>query len=77
MKLEIITPDKEIYTGEASLVQFPGIDGLFEVLENHAPLIAALKTGTIKMESQGQTQYFDINGGIVEVLQNKVLVLAE
>ncbi len=77
MKLEIITPDKEIYTGEASLVQFPGIDGLFEVLENHAPLIAALKTGKIKMENQGQTQYFDINGGIVEVLQNKVLVLAE
>lgn len=77
MKLEIITPDKEIFTGEASLVQFPGIDGLFEVLENHAPLIAALKTGKIKMESQGQTQYFDINGGIVEVLQNKVLVLAE
>ncbi|MBQ9436442.1 MAG: ATP synthase F1 subunit epsilon [Bacteroidales bacterium] len=77
MKLEIITPDKEIYTGEASLVQFPGIDGLFEVLENHAPLIAALKAGKIKMESQGQTQYFDINGGIVEVLQNKVLVLAE
>ena len=77
MKLEIITPDKEIFTGEASLVQFPGIDGLFEVLENHAPLIAALKTGKIKMESQGQTQYFDINGGIVEVLQNKVLVLAD
>ena len=77
MKLEIITPDKEIYTGEASLVQFPGIDGLFEVLENHAPLIAALQTGKIKMENQGQTQYFDINGGIVEVLQNKVLVLAE
>ena len=77
MKLEIITPDKEIYTGEASLVQFPGIDGLFEVLENHAPLIAALKTGKIKMENQGQTQYFDINRGIVEVLQNKVLVLAE
>ena len=77
MKLEIITPDKEIFTGEASLVQFPGIDGLFEVLENHAPLIAALKTGKIKMESQGQTQYFDINGGIVEVLQNQGLVLAE
>ena len=77
MKLEIITPDKEIYTGEASLVQFPGIDGLFEVLENHAPLIAALKTVKINMESQGQTHYFDINGGIVEVLQNQVLVLAE
>lgn len=77
MKLEIITPDKEIFTGEATLVQFPGLDGLFEVLENHAPLIAALKTGKIKLESQGKTQYFDINGGIVEVLQNKILVLAE
>lgn len=77
MKLEIITPDQEIYSGDASLVQFPGMDGLFEVLENHAPMISALAKGKIKMENKGETQYFDINGGIVEVLKNKVLVLAE
>jgi len=77
MKLEIITPNQEIYNGEASLLQLPGIDGLFEILNLHAPLIAALKKGKIKVENQGNIQYFEINGGVVEVLNNKVLVLAE
>ncbi|MBR0053763.1 MAG: ATP synthase F1 subunit epsilon [Bacteroidales bacterium] len=78
MNLEIITPDKELFKGEASLVQLPGIDGLFEVLNNHAPLISALKAGKVKItDGQQQTRFFDINGGVVEVLENKVLVLAE
>lgn len=78
MTLEIITPGKELFKGEVSLVQLPGLDGLFEVLNNHAPLIAALKAGKVKVsDSQNQEQFFDINGGIVEVLSNKVLVLAE
>ena len=78
MTLEIITPGKELFKGEVSLVQLPGMDGLFEVLNNHAPLIAALKAGKVKTSnSQNQEQLFDINGGIVEVLNNKVLVLAE
>jgi F-type H+-transporting ATPase subunit epsilon len=77
MKLEIITPNQEIYNGEASLLQLPGIDGLFEILNLHAPLIAALKKGKIKVENQDNIQYFEINGGVVEVLKNKVLVLAE
>ena len=47
MNLEIITPDKSVYTGEVSLVQLPGIDGSFEVLDNHAPLISVLKKGKI------------------------------
>lgn len=78
MKLEIITPSKSIFSGEASLVQLPGLDGLFEVLEHHAPLVSALKKGTLKVQSKdNEVQYFDINGGVVEVLQDKVLVLAE
>ena len=78
MTLEIITPGKELFKGEVSLVQLPGLDGLFEVLNNHAPLIAALKAGKVKVaDSQNQEQFFEINGGIVEVLSNKVLVLAE
>lgn len=78
MTLEIITPGKELFKGEVSLVQLPGLDGLFEVLNNHAPLIAALKAGKVKVsDSQNQEQFFNINGGIVEVLSNKVLVLAE
>lgn len=78
MKLEIITPEQTLYTGEVSLVQLPGIDGSFEILNNHAPLIAALLKGKIKaQDAQKQVQYFEIKGGVVEVLQNKVLVLAE
>ncbi len=78
MNLEIITPGKELFKGEVSLVQLPGLDGLFEVLNNHAPLIAALKEGKVKAtDIQEQTLFFDIRGGIVEVLDNHVLVLAE
>lgn len=58
MNLEIITPDKELFKGEASLVQLPGIDGLFEVLNNHAPLISALKAGKVKItDGQQQTRF--------------------
>lgn len=77
MKLEIITPNQEIFSGEVSLIQLPGIDGLFEILNLHAPLIAALKKGKIKVENKGNIEYFEINSGVVEVLKNKVLVLAE
>jgi len=77
MTVEIITPDKEIFSGTASLVQLPGIDGLFEILENHAALVAALSKGKIKLISENETLFFDINGGVVEVLQNRVQVLAE
>lgn len=48
MKIEIITPDKRLYNGDTDLVQLPGIDGLFEILNNHAPMIAALGAGKIK-----------------------------
>lgn len=78
MKVEIITPDKTIFSGEAILVQLPGIDGSFEVLKNHAPLITILKTGEIKIQGKDEKiQMFTINGGVIEVLKNKVLVLAE
>jgi len=78
MKLEIITPDKSVFTGEVSLVQLPGIDGSFEILNMHAPLISVLKKGNIKIkDDQGKEQFFKVNGGVVEVLKNKVLILAE
>ena len=78
MKLEIITPDKSVFTGEVSLVQLPGIDGSFEILNMHAPLISVLKKGNIKIkDDHGKEQFFEVNGGVVEVLKNKVLILAE
>lgn len=78
MNIEIITPDTTIFTGTASLVQLPGIDGLFEILNNHAPMISVLKNGKIKIQDENEkTEYFEIKGGVVEVLKNKVLILAE
>jgi len=77
MFVEIITPDKEIFKGNASLVQLPGIDGLFTILENHGAMIAGLQKGKIRIVSEGETSYFDIQGGVVEVIKNKVQILAE
>jgi len=78
MKLEIITPEQMLFSGEVSLVQLPGIDGLFEILNDHAPLISVLAGGKVKIQDvQKQFQYFEIKGGVVEVLRNKVLLLAE
>ena len=77
MNLEIITPDTVIYTGEADLVQLPGIDGSFEILQNHAPLISALQKGKIKVKRGSSEEFYEINGGVIEVLKNKVQVLAQ
>ncbi len=80
MKVEIITPDSVIFTGEnVELVQLPGIDGSFEVLNNHAPLISVLRKGTVKIINKGEKNenFFEIKGGVIEVLNNKVLILAE
>ncbi len=78
MNIEIITPDETIYEGKAKLAQFPGIDGSFEILNNHAPMISVLKKGKIKIQDENnQTQFFEVKGGVVEVLKNKILVLAE
>lgn len=77
MKLEIITPEKHIFDGETDLVQLPGIDGLFEILNNHAPMIAALGKGKVKIGNNNSFQFIEIKGGIVEVLNNKIIVLAD
>lgn len=78
MTLEIITPEKTIFTGKVTLVQLPGSSGSFEVLNNHAPLVAALKEGTIKLKDmENKLQYIPINGGTVQVENNHVMVLAD
>jgi F-type H+-transporting ATPase subunit epsilon len=77
MRLEILTPEKEIYLGEASIILLPGIDGLFAILDRHAPMIAALTKGNIKAETPSGIKCFEINGGVLEVQHNKVLILAE
>ena len=78
MQIEIITPDKKLFSGNASSVQFPGTDGSFGVKNNHAAMISTLKKGQIKLTTEQNTvEVFEINGGVVEVLANKIIVLAE
>ena len=78
MHLEIITPDKKIFEDEVSSVVLPGIDGSFGILKQHAPMISALKKGKVKVVDMSSARHkFEINGGVVEVLNNKVIVLAE
>lgn len=78
MHLEIITPDKKVFEGEVAVVTFPGSDGSFQVLNNHAPLVSLLKDGVVeyKTTEKGSSQVA-ITGGVVEVLKNKVIVLAD
>ncbi len=77
MKLEITSPDEQIFSGDVELVQLPGSDGLFEILHNHAPMIAALGPGRAKVQdADGKVQFFDIRGGVCEVKNNLILVLA-
>ena len=79
MKLNIITPDNVLFNGDnVFLVQLPGIDGSFEIMNNHAPLISVLRKGKIKVVIKGaDPAFYDVNGGVIEVLDNKVLILAE
>ena len=78
MVIEIITPDESLFKGEAQGVTVPGIDGSLGILNNHAPLISALKSGKVKVTHlDGKEEFFEINGGVAEVLNNKVIILAE
>jgi F-type H+-transporting ATPase subunit epsilon len=78
MQIEIITPDKKLFSGNASSVQFPGTDGSFGVQNNHAAMISTLKKGQIKLTTEQNTEeIFEVNGGVVEILSNKIIVLAE
>ncbi len=78
MNLEILTPEKKLYSGDVYGVQLPGISGLFEILDKHAPMVSALGKGTIKvLTDKTSTVSYTITSGFVEVLNNKASVLVE
>jgi F-type H+-transporting ATPase subunit epsilon len=78
MTLEILTPERKIFSGDVYGVQLPGIDGMFEVLEKHAPLVSALKAGKLKiLKDETSNTHYTIQGGFVEVLNNRATVLVE
>ncbi len=77
LTLRIISPEKILYEGDASLVKVPGVSGEFEILDNHAPIISALQSGTVEVEGNGKRRAFTIMGGFVEVHKNMVDLCVE
>ncbi|MDB5255691.1 MAG: synthase subunit epsilon [Chitinophagaceae bacterium] len=78
LQLDILTPDKKVYSGEVKWVNLPGAAGAFEVHQNHAAIISTLGKGELKLvEANNAEKHFAVDGGVVEVLNNKVVVLAE
>ena len=78
MHLEILTTERKVYTGEVYGLHLPGIDGSFEVLDKHAPLIAALAEGRLKvLNDKHNFSFYTIKGGFIEMLNNHAVVLVE
>jgi F-type H+-transporting ATPase subunit epsilon len=96
MRLEIITPEQEIFKGEVEAVQLPGLDGSFQVLSGHAPIISGLSSGWVKIDltspfelkvktnsliekdaSNAKIIRVPIKGGVMEMINNKIIILAE
>jgi F-type H+-transporting ATPase subunit epsilon len=78
MKAEIITPDRKIFDGEIKSIRVPGKKGSFQVLKDHAPIISTLENGTVFIvDPDGNETRYEINGGVIEVKMNKIILLAE
>lgn len=77
MYLEIYTPDAKVYEGEVDVTTLPGVDGYFQILNNHAPLVSPLGKGDLTYKWKKEETTIVVDGGVVEVHNNKVTVLAE
>jgi F-type H+-transporting ATPase subunit epsilon len=78
VKIEIITPDRKVLEGDIKSIRIPGKKGSFQVLKDHAPIISTLEKGTVIMVDQaGQEITFEIGEGVIEVKQNKIILLSE
>lgn len=77
MKVEVLTPDTELFNGEAISVSLPGVDGRFQLLNLHAAMVSSLAKGDVIIEAEdNQKHTFEITGGILEILNNKAIILA-
>ncbi len=77
MNLDILTPDEKLYEGTADAVTVPGSNGILQILNGHAALISSLAKGDVRVSTPEGEKIFKIEGGVVEVANNKVIVLAE
>ena len=78
MQLIVLTPEREIFKGNVTSVQLPGVDGKFEVLSGHAPIVASLVKGTVRvLPASGERKLFTIAKGFVEVINDEVSLLVQ
>ena len=77
MRLEIITAEREVYADDVDIVVAPGVEGQLGVLPHHAPLMTALQPGEILIRKNGEPSYLAVTGGFMEVIANRVTILAE
>ncbi|MCR4659254.1 MAG: hypothetical protein K5650_03050 [Bacteroidales bacterium] len=79
MKVKITKPDSTLFEGEAKLLQLPGTGGLFEIMNNHAPIISSLGKGTLRIvdDEGGEERLFEIRGGVVKGSQNNIVILVQ
>ena len=78
MQLKIVSPEKILFVGEVRSVVVPGSIGMFEILENHAPIISSLEKGVVTYKSAGaEATCLEIQGGFVEVQKNEVRLCVE
>jgi F-type H+-transporting ATPase subunit epsilon len=78
MKVQVISPDRQIFNGEITQAIMPGVNGGFEILKDHAPLISILGKGmlTLNTTAEGEKTY-QIDGGVIEVVKNEIRILVE
>lgn len=78
MRIEIITPDQKVFEGDIKSIRVPGSKGSFQVLKDHAPIVSTLDNGPVIMvDNEGKETRYEINGGVIEVKMNKIILLAE
>jgi len=78
MRVEIITPDRKVFEGDIRSIRVPGKKGSFQVLKDHAPIISTLEKGPVIIVDQAGTETrYEIDGGVIEVKANKIILLAE
>jgi F-type H+-transporting ATPase subunit epsilon len=77
MKLEIITAERLVYSDDVDVVVAPGIEGQLGILPHHAPLMTALQPGELMVRKNGEESYLAVSGGFMEVLGNRVTILAD
>lgn len=75
MKVEILSPDAHIYQGDADVVTLPGANGSFQIKNNHAALISNLQSGELTVQNGTELKTFQVSGGLIEVVKNKVTIL--